>query len=264
VNRPHFIDKADEEEISALQDITASVTGGIYRNAVGFPLLGREVRRLGLSSLLTGFSGDRLSGVVSQKDRSVDALADRMLRKQMELYSFAEAEKLLKGNGQFTEQTLFEWRESFREQEWRGGLADVCLWQALWNRNYKRIVPLLLPAMHYCEVIQPYLDDGVLDCYLSLPVEHLANQAAHCRAAYWGRPEFGDLPSTSFSIPLKWEPAWSPLIHLGRELKPRLPAVSRILVSGGVSHDRRKQVTAEVIERFCEKHGSRGVIFLKH
>lgn len=245
VDRPHFIVKADDEqEESFLKEIASTMTGGMNRY-LGFALLGKKCQRLGLNGLLTGFGGDRLSGYIPPNIHTIDKLADHLLHKQMELYSFAEAEELQGGKGELTEQTLFEWRKSFLDQEWRGDLGDVCLWQMLCNRNYKRITMLMLPANHFCPLIQPYNDDAVLDCYLSMPVEHLINQVAHCKAAYWGRPDFGKLPSTSYPIPLKWEP--SSIINIGRTLKSKLSKT-------GADTVRRKRAMLDVVDKFCERH----------
>lgn len=250
VDRPHFIVKAnDEQEELFLKQIAATVTGGMNRY-LGFALLGNKCRRLRLDALLTGFAGDRLSGYIPPNIRTIHKLADYILENQMELYSFAEAEELLEGKGELTAETLFEWRKSFLDQEWRGDLGDVCLWQMLCNRNCKRIAITMLPATFFCPLIQPYNDDAVLDAYLSMPFEHLKNQLAHCKAAYWGRPDFGKLPSTAYPIPLRWEP--SSIIDIGRKMRSKFS-------KNGVEKNRRKRAILEVVDDFCEKHGGSAV-----
>ncbi len=190
---------------------------GQYIYIYGFPAVGRACRDLGIGLLYTGYAGDMLSGslTVPEPERlgSTRRLASEVLREQIELMSFDEAEAHL---GVSRDETLSEWFNSFQDFD---TLSDTCIWQRLRNRNFKRIRFAMTPASRYVQLIFPYADSRVLDAYFRLPLKYLKLQKAHCYAGFHRYPGLGKFQATSYPIPLKLEAACPRLLYGARLIR---------------------------------------------
>jgi asparagine synthetase B (glutamine-hydrolysing) len=185
---------------------------GSYFHSTGFPRLGRECFQEKVSCLTLGFAGDKIGGLAMvpavHHPATIKSLARAILKNQMELLSFAEAGALLgKSAADTEERTLSEWSESF-EIEGESSLVDVAMWQAIFNRNFKRIRPQMIAATQYVQLLFPYLDNAVMDAYFSLPMELIHHQRAHCYAGFYNVPAFGSYRACSYPISLRNEAAF--------------------------------------------------------
>ncbi len=186
---------------------------GQHFDAFGFAALGKACHERQIASLLFGFTGDIISGdqgtPAPQYLRGIEELAPAMLQQQLELLSFDDAASIMPGE-EGTKRSLIdtairEWARSFPDQEPHEHLLEVAMWQAMANRNVKRVRFSMSPATRYTQLIFPYMDNKVLDAYFSLPIELLYHQKAHCDAGFHRFSAFGNYRACPYPLSLRNE-----------------------------------------------------------
>lgn len=218
--RPIIVRNVSGEEMEEIQKNVFAYTDGNYMYSHGFARLAKECYEQECFCLMLGYAGDRISGCMSipapQELRSVEQMAAASLRNQMELLTFGDALGLMKLGEDVMEETLSEWRDSFIKESSHEHLSDVSIWQGLSNRNLKRIRFSMIPARQYVQLIFPYLDNKVLDAYMSMPIKYLSNQKAHCYAGFHRIDELGDYQACSYPVALRREARFPSALYLLR------------------------------------------------
>jgi hypothetical protein len=225
---PVVVRRASNCRIWKMKQDVFRYSDGSYFHSTGFARLGSECFSDEFSCLLLGFAGDKIGGLAmipaAHHLRTVTSLAQAVLKNQMELLSFTEAGALLgEGTADLSELTLSEWVDSFEPQV-SSSLVEVAIWQALLNRNFKRVRAQMIPATQYVQLLFPYLDNAVMDAYFRLPMYLIHHQRAHCSAGFFRIPAFGNYQACSYPISLCNEAAFPFLLYglrlMAAKLKP--------------------------------------------
>jgi asparagine synthetase B (glutamine-hydrolysing) len=158
---PTVVRDFSDAEIAEMKDRAFDYSDGNVTHSLDFVYLARQCFESDLSCLLLGFAGDKISGSLTipapEYFETIEQLANTALGNQMELFSLSEARSLLKSaDPSVIDATLSEWTQSFAREGRREYLTDICIWQALSNRNVRRIRFAMAPAMQYAQVLLPY------------------------------------------------------------------------------------------------------------
>jgi asparagine synthetase B (glutamine-hydrolysing) len=223
---PRLVEVVKQEMPELRRNVFAD-SDGQYFDSLGFAVLGKACQERQVTSLMFGFTGDVISGdqgtPAPQYLRGIEELAPAILQQQLELLSFDNAVSVLHGGGSvkrsLVDTATREWARSFPDQESHEGLLEVAMWQAMANRNVKRVRFSMIPAARYAQIIFPYLDNRVLDAYFRLPIEFLYHQRAHCYAGFHRFPEFGNYRACPYPISLRNEARFPLLLYRMRLAK---------------------------------------------
>jgi len=226
---PRLVEAVSRDEMPEIQKGVFAYSDGLYFESFGFAVLGKACHEHQIKYLMLGFAGDVISGDVGtpapQYVRGIEELAPAVLQQHVELLSFDDAVSVIHGDESakrsLIDTAILEWARSFPEKEHHEHLLEVAMWQAMANRNVKRVRFSMIPATRYTQLIFPYLDNRVLDAYFSLPIEFLYHQKAHCYAGFHRFSEFGNYRACPYPISLRNE-ARFPLVLYRMRLAKRL------------------------------------------
>jgi hypothetical protein len=208
--------------------------------------------------LLTGFSGDALSGstggIRPWSLKSPEALALRVLEAQGFAVPPSLATSWLRRDFRVPErETLSSWKETFRPP-WSpsSDLLSAYISQRLAHRNRWR-PGLIFHSMRVLSApVHPFADRRVMDAYLALPIASLRGQAAHIAASLRGPSPLGTVPSNRFPLSLRnelrvlglMEPLHAAYRHLARFRGSRKGSLADIHTFSS----RQRQLLAVIME----------------
>lgn len=223
-------------ELEDIQKNIFSYSDGHYLNSYGFIRLAKDSHDQGITCLMIGFSGDKISGSLTYPDpfylKSRKELARQTLKGQMELFSFTQAQSLLKiTHRNIRDNTIAEWENSFMSIDSCKYLSDISILQGFANRNLERVRFAMIPASQYVQEIFPYLDNKVLNAYFSLPIGFLKHQKAHCYAGFHRVREFGKYQASSYPLSLSQEAGSPYVLYILRLLKLKAYKLSALFSS---------------------------------
>lgn len=221
---PHLVSFPSGAELRECHEAGFLYSEGSHSTHWGFFSLGKTAWLNGGTNLLTGFAADMLSGGLTIPDpariRSFQSLCMAVWDYQARFFTFTELKDVFPDFSDEVEKTIWdEWQQTFRNfSDIADNFTDMTIWQRLTTRNFKGVRFAMIPIVGHVQWIAPALDNGVFDAYLSLPLDHLYLQQAHCLAAYLRNPTFGQLPACGWPIPLKIEATVPALLYYCRML----------------------------------------------
>ena len=176
--------------------------------------------------LMTGFSGDRISGSLTIPEpryiKSIKELSCIALQNQMDLLSFKDAVKIIRyANDDTHHETLKEWFMSFSEENFED-YEDYAIFQYIKNRNRKRVRYQINSILKYVQAVYPYSDNDILKSYFSLPLGLINHQKAHCYAGFYRNREYGKYQAVEYPISLSNEYKYPLALYALRLIRNRV------------------------------------------
>ncbi len=198
-----------------------------YFAAWGFPVLGAAAA-LHSRVLLTGFTGDALSGsnsgMVPGREASLASLARKQYRTQEAAVAPELAAQCLRPDLVVPHERLLQsFEESFRRLDAEpGDLSTAFLRWRLSHRNRWRVALNFHSLRLHAIPVHPFADRFVMDAYLSLPEASLLGQPVHCLAAMEGVPALGEVPTGDNPFSLRRELVVRRLLVRGKRIAGEL------------------------------------------
>jgi asparagine synthetase B (glutamine-hydrolysing) len=213
---------SDAELLEIRKDVFI-YSDGNYIYSSGFSRLAMESSKRHFSIIMTGFSGDRISGSLTVPApgymKSIEELACTALENQVEFLSFKDAISIIRcADDEMYQETISEWNRTFDAGSFEN-FEDLAIQQYINNRNLKRVRHQINPMLRYVQAIHPYSDNDVLQVYFSLPVDLIRHQKAHCYAGFYRNREYGKYQAVRYPISLNNEYKYPLSVYALRILK---------------------------------------------
>ncbi len=249
--KPVLIKKLTDFDLENIKNDNFVYSDGNFLHSWGFTALAKESRQNKLEYLISGFTGDILSGSTTSPTphslKSIKKLIKYSLLDSLELLSFKQCSLLLnmkKDDSQHITET--EWEESFLNESLSSNLTDISIWQQLKNINFRRVRFAMFPGQQYAQLIFPYLHSTVLNTYFSLPINYIHDQKAHCYAGFFRYQEFGDHQACNYPISLKREAQFSSIVPHLRNIRSKVIPKIKHLFSYNSLNEYQNNILSEI------------------